>query len=105
MKNLQELKDKLHMDTISIRKGIITVRRSFFYTHGVHVDTYVALVKAVCPDAFILDSGEVWANFRGGASIAQGSHYYVKFELPQAKGEGSLATGPEMQLMVHDNAA
>lgn len=79
---LQEIKDTLGADTISKKGTVITVRKSFFYTGGFTPQAYVTKVLAAFPGAKIIDSGEIWRPFRGGASVAQSSHWYVKFELP-----------------------
>lgn len=78
---VKHIRDNLTVDTASIRNGIATVRRGFFYTGGRTAGDLVASVKAVYPDAQIVDSGEVWKPFRGGASTAQQSHWFVKFTL------------------------
>ena len=39
----------------------------------------ITVKKAAFPNAEILESGEVWKDFRGGASVAQQSHWFVKF--------------------------
>ena len=78
---LQELKHKLHADTISKKDGIITIRHEFYYRFGQSAQTYIDIVKQIFPQAEIVDSGEHWAPFRGGASTANSSHWYVKFKL------------------------
>jgi hypothetical protein len=70
-------------DTVSIRKGIVTIRMGFFFTHGFSEDRLVAKVKTSYPTATIIDSGEIWKPFRGGATVAQGSHWFVKFTIPE----------------------
>ena len=79
-----EVKNTLHVnnvsfDTLSQRDGVFTLRRGFFYRHGNDANKIAAKVQAALPDAMIVDRGEVWKPFRGGASVAQGSHWYVKF--------------------------
>ena len=81
--NLQDIKYELHMDTISKKKGVITVRHSYYYRHGKTAETYVNRVKEKFPNAKILESGDQWAPFRGGQSVAQGSHFFVKFTLEE----------------------
>jgi len=63
-------------------KGVFTVRRGFFYRNGKTEADLVAKVKAAFPDAVVVDSGEVWKAFDGGKSVAQQSHWFVKFTLP-----------------------
>ena len=51
----------------------------FFYTMGGTAEKYAAMVQRAFPYANILDSGEVWKPFNGGASVARSSHWYVTF--------------------------
>lgn len=80
---LKELKEKLpFFDTYHIAKdGLFTVRKGFFYRMGHTTDDYVRKVMETFPNARIFDKGEVWKSFRGGASVANQSHWYVKFVL------------------------
>lgn len=68
-------------DTCCVRDGVCTIRRGFFYTNGFTAEKYRGRVLAAYPNADILDYGEVWKPFRGGASVAAGSHWFVKFRL------------------------
>lgn len=81
MTTLKQVKEQFNADTYSFKGGVFTVRRTFFYTHGFTSDMYAAKVLAAFPAATIVDQGEVWKAFRGGASVAQQSHWYVKFTL------------------------
>jgi hypothetical protein len=54
-------------------------RRGFYYRHGNTTEKYIEIVKKAFPNAVIVDSGEVWKAFRGGASLANQSHWYVEF--------------------------
>lgn len=67
------------VDSCSYKDGVFTVRRGFFYTHGATAGHLAARVKAALPSATLVDQGEVWKAFRGGASTAQQSHWFVKF--------------------------
>lgn len=79
MPTLKEVKEKLSFDTYSVKAGVFTVRKEFFYTMGKTTLYYEKTIKNAFPDAVIVDSGEVWKSFRGGASVANSSHFYVKF--------------------------
>lgn len=68
-----------HFPHASVRGGVFTVRDSFFYTSGRTAQDLVNEVRAVFPTAVVLDSGEVWKDFRGGAPVARQSHWWVKF--------------------------
>lgn len=81
---LTQVRDAIRADTTSVKHGIFTVRKGFFYTGGYTASRFEAAVKASFPTAVIVDSGEVWKSFRGGASVAQSSHWFVKFSVPEA---------------------
>lgn len=76
-----EIKDAIGADTLSNKAGVFTARREFFYRHGFDAQQFAALVKSKVPNAQILDSGEIWKPFRGGASTANSSHWFVKFQV------------------------
>lgn len=76
-----DIKDMLDADTISKKGDVYTIRREFFYSHGGSSEGLANKVKKVFPNAVIVDHGEHWAAFRGGASVAQSSHWWVKFKL------------------------
>ncbi|MCR4301815.1 MAG: hypothetical protein NUV51_09410 [Sulfuricaulis sp.] len=82
MTTLKQVRNALSADTYSAKNGVFTVRRGFFYTHGRTAESFVEAVKRAFPAAVILDSGEVWKAFRGGATTANQSHWYVKFTFP-----------------------
>ena len=77
----EQLKKDLGASTLSKRSGVYTARWSYFYRHNVTVENKIAKVKSVLPNANIVDSGDVWKSFRGGASVANQSHWYVKFTI------------------------
>jgi hypothetical protein len=81
--NLTKMKEALSVDTIAFRKGELIIRRGFFYTHGGSSEKIAARVVRNYPRAIITDHGEVWKPFRGGASVASQSHWYVKFTFPR----------------------
>lgn len=72
----------IHSDSVSKRNGVFTVRKGFFYRHGYTSDMLVDAIKALIPTAVIVDHGEVWKAFKGGAATAQSSHWFVKFTVP-----------------------
>jgi hypothetical protein len=79
--NMKEIKNTIFADSYSQKDGVVTVRWGFFYTMGRTTEKYVETVKASFPGCTIVDSGQVWKPFRGGASVAQGSHFFVKFSI------------------------
>jgi hypothetical protein len=78
---LSIVREKVLADTYSVKGGVFTLRKGFFYSNGGDADKFSARVTAAFPDAVILDCGEVWKAFRGGASVAQQTHWFVKFTL------------------------
>lgn len=71
-------------DSVGRKKdGSIIIRRGFFYRHGQDAESYkIAVCKVLnkcdgMPYA-IKDYGEHWTTFRGGASIANSSHWFVE---------------------------
>ena len=79
MPTMKEIKEALNFDSYSVKDGVFTVRKGFFYTMGKTSQNYVNQVKGAFPQAKILDHSEIWKAFRGGASVANQSHFYVKF--------------------------
>ena len=72
-------------DTLSKNKaGNYVARKSFFYTHGQTAEGFADKIKAVYPNAEIVDKGSQWKAFKGGASVAQGSHFWVEFKMGPA---------------------
>jgi len=91
-KSLIQILKKEHVgDTVSKRKdGMIVVREGFFYRFGKDVSVLEKKVLTVCEKlgikvtivefgikVTIVESGEHWAAFRGDASVANSSHWYV----------------------------
>ena len=79
---MTQIKNAVHADTYGKRKdGCIVLRRGFFYKMGGSSESFAASVteqmKAAGIDAHVVDSGEVWKAFRGGASTASSSHWWV----------------------------
>lgn len=77
--DLKLFKAGVHANTLSCKKGVWMVRRGFFYSHGM---TSRDLADKVEKAGFsVIAHGEVWKPFRGGASVAQQSHWWVKFSI------------------------
>lgn len=76
------VRELLRVDTVSLRDGVYTARRQFFYRMGGTPEQLEARVRQVLPGATVLSSGEVWKRFNGGASVRNSSHWYVTFTLP-----------------------
>ncbi len=74
-----------YADTIGRNKlGHIVLRRGFFYTHDMSADKFAdACVKRLAGagiTARVRDIDQVWRPFRGGATVAQGSHFLAVLE-------------------------
>lgn len=77
----EEVQQQVGCDQVTLCRGVYTVRTGYFYTHGRSTDNLINAVRSAFPDAVILDSGDVWKAFRGGAKLAAQSHWWVKFTL------------------------
>ena len=68
-------------DTVGKSKAGIIARRSFFYRHGMTADRFAQQVNAALARAQsplrVKDFGEKYAYFRGGQTVAQGSHWWA----------------------------
>ena len=79
----EKFNDKsIYPDEITLKSGIYTIREGFFYRHGKTTKDLLNKVKSVFPNATIIDSGEIYTAFNGGAKISKQSHWFVKFTLP-----------------------
>ena len=77
------IKDNLNPDTIGTKKGgNILCRWGYFYTHGATAEDYAMKIRRLLTNNKIpyriVDCGNHWAAFRGGASVANQSHFYVE---------------------------
>ncbi len=79
---LKHIKDAIHADSYSVKDGVFTLRRTFFFTSGRTAEGFAAAIKVAFPTAILLEQGEVWKRFSGGASVANSSHWFVKFRVP-----------------------
>lgn len=74
-------------DTVSVRGGVFTARREFFYTNGCTAEKFAKRVESEMVAAgygiTITGKGEVWKRFNGGASTKNSSHWWVTFTINQ----------------------
>lgn len=70
---------------ISKSRGVFTYRVGFFYRHGGSSQIVADRLKAKIPNATIVDHGEKWVAFKGGAPLAKQSHWWVKFTINEAQ--------------------
>lgn len=78
---LKDIKASITADSYHHTKGVFTLRWGFYYTHGMTVDHHIAHIKSKFPTAKIIDSGTEWKSFKGGGSVAENSHWWVKFSV------------------------
>jgi hypothetical protein len=71
-----------HVDSVGKRKdGAVIVRRGYFYRNGMDCDKFAEIVQHHLTrggvDATVTEKGDIWKPFRGGATVAQGSHFFA----------------------------
>ncbi len=71
----------VHFHSISKRKDVFTIRKTYFYTHGGSSEKFKDRVVAAIPNVKILEHFNNWAPFSGGSSVANSSHWCVKFSI------------------------
>ncbi len=68
-------------DTVGKSKGDVVVRKSFFYMMGQSSEKFAARVNAALEKAGlpqrVVRHGSKYATFRGGQTVAQGSHFWA----------------------------
>ena len=68
-------------DTVGRSKGDVVVRRGFFYKMGQNSEKFAAKVDAALEQAGlpqrVVCHGTRDAAFRGGQTVAQGSHFWA----------------------------
>ena len=76
------------IDSLSKRGDVFTARLGYFYTHGKNERDFADILKSEITRKFgpqlkfeLLDMGNHWAPFRGGASTAKSSHWWVRFKV------------------------
>ena len=85
MVTLKQVRAALESNVDSIGKnkaGAIVVRRGFFYRNGMSSEKFTYFIDSKLREAGlsfkIVRDGEHYAPFRGGATVAQSSHWYVE---------------------------
>lgn len=80
------LRDITFADSVGRNKqGNFVFREGYFYRHGRTAEGFASAVaaklKAEGIDAELVDSGDHWASFRGGASLRTSSHFWAEFKV------------------------
>ena len=86
MNILNFLRDNVIADQISRnREGNIVFRRSYYYRHGQDAQSFANYIQqqlqALNLNAQLVHFVDNYRNFRGGASIANSSHFYAEFQI------------------------
>jgi hypothetical protein len=67
--------------------GILIFRKGYFYRGDNSPEKFAANIsrdaKALNVNIEILDKGDHWASFSGGASLAKSSHFWVEARISQ----------------------
>jgi len=82
-----EMQEAIGCDTLSVRKGVWVARWGFFFTKGATSIQKADRVRNAFPAAKVLEHGELWKAFRGGAPTSRQSHWWVAFTLPPQEEE------------------
>lgn len=74
-----------YADSVSKKKdGTIVLRRGYFYRNGMSAEKFAAgvegLLKAADLPLTVKSFGDHYASFRGGASLATSSHFWVELK-------------------------
>lgn len=82
----KEILDLISCDSLSKNKaGNWVARKEFFYTNGRTADGYASTIYRDITNGkgnvVILDQGEVWKPFKGGAPVSKQSHWWVEFKI------------------------
>ena len=65
------------------KKGNYIIRKGFYYTHGQTAEKIAEKVLEKFPEVEIINTFCYWKPFRGGSTVAQGSHFFVEFKLKE----------------------
>ncbi len=79
MTNLKEMRKKIEteFEHVSLRNGVFTVKKYFFYTLGYSSDKMWEKVKTLFPEAVLIDHRDDWNNW------PKPSYFVVKFKFNQ----------------------
>jgi len=87
---LQRIKRNVSADSIYRQKdGTIIFRRGYFYRHGMTPEAFrdkiSSSLKKIGIDHSVVDYGDHWTPFNGGASLSRSSHFYVRVRVEEKK--------------------
>jgi hypothetical protein len=104
------LQDRGHYDSVGKDKtGHLVVRRGYFYRNGGDSEKLAASVSRHLTDAGIkhtvVDHGDHWAPFRGGASTRNSSHWWAKVKIHEGVDEARESIFDTMARVNRENKA
>jgi hypothetical protein len=71
-------------DITNHKDGTFTLRRGYYYTNGQTEKDYEKVVLSRLNNegysVTVVDSGNVWKEFKGGAAVKNQSHWWVKIK-------------------------
>lgn len=81
-KEVRELVGR-EVDTLSQRDGVFTAKKSYYWGITSNGDAFANKILALVPNSKMVDRGNHWAPFHGGARAGspQDSYFYVKFTI------------------------
>ncbi len=71
----------IHASTVSQKARVFILRWSYFYKMGNTSEKCADLISKAFPNSTITEHSDIFKPFRGGASVANSSHFCVKFIL------------------------
>ena len=77
---LDKIKYAIGADTFGKSKGHYIVRKQYYF-RSMTPEQLKDNVLKVFPNAKIIQTGDHYASFRGGASVARSSHIWVLFDV------------------------
>lgn len=78
---VKQIREILPVDVVSQKNGIFTVKKSYFYGFSSSGETLASKIKELIPSAKIIDFGNHFHAFIGGAKTgsSQDSYFWCKF--------------------------
>lgn len=69
-------------DVLSVRHGVFTAKKSYYWGFTDDGGKYADKIKKLIPEAEVVDYGNHWHPFRGGAKpgSSRDSYFYCKFK-------------------------
>ena len=79
---LADIKSAIGCSTVSKNKaGNYIARNGYYYRHGATEDDFAERILKKIQNIEVVDTKDIWKPFKGGASVANQSHFYVEFKI------------------------